>query len=75
MRLTRSPLLPRVRATLGSFAVGEFSDSQTRTPKDVALRTTRQAREANVDVLISCEGSSVVDFTKAVVLGVVYREC
>ncbi|MEE9146249.1 MAG: iron-containing alcohol dehydrogenase [Candidatus Tectomicrobia bacterium] len=66
--LTRSSLLPRVRETLGSSVVGEFSDSQAHTPKDVVLRAVHQAREANVDVLVSFGGSSVVDLAKAVAL-------
>lgn len=66
--LTSSPLLPRVRETLGSSVVGEFSDSRAHTPKQVVLRAARQAQEANVDVLVSFGGSSVIDLAKAIAL-------
>jgi alcohol dehydrogenase class IV len=67
--IARSPLLLRVKETIGEWLVGEFTESCEHTPRSIVLRAARRVEEAKpIGALISFGGSSVIDLTKGVAL-------
>ncbi len=59
-----------VRDAIGASVVGEFSDSEPHTPRELVLKAQAAVREARPDCLISFGGSTVIDTTKAVALAI-----
>lgn len=68
--LLGTDLLEKVKAACGIEVVGQFSESQPHTPREVVLKATRLARDARPDGLVSFGGSTVVDTAKGIALAV-----
>jgi len=66
--LLKSELLARVRDACAVEVVGQFSEAQPHTPREVVVAAAGQVRQAEPDGLISFGGSTVVDTTKGVAL-------
>lgn len=66
---TRTDLVRRIEALLGTRHVGTFAQARQHVPSRAVMEATRQAREAGADVLVSFGGGSSVDSAKLVALG------
>ncbi len=66
--LLPTDLLAKVKAACGVEIVGQFSESQPHTPREVVVKATRLALDARPDGLVSFGGSTVVDTGKGIAL-------
>ena len=66
--VTRSGILDEVRGPLADRVVATFDESCEHTPAPLVLEAAALAADAEVDVIVSVGGSSVVDLAKGVAL-------
>ena len=66
--LVHSDLLAKVRDACGVTIVGQFSETQPHTPREVVVTAAGLVRQADPDGLVSFGGSTVVDTAKGVAL-------
>jgi alcohol dehydrogenase len=65
--LVASDLLAQVKASCGVPVVGQFSEAQPHTPREVVVRAAGMLHDARPDGVVSFGGSTVVDTAKGAV--------
>ena len=65
---TKTDLVRKLEAVLGTRHVGTFSDTKQHVPSQGVMAAASAARESNADVLVSFGGGSPVDSAKLVAL-------
>ena len=58
----------KLRTTLGSKLVGQFSSIGAHTPREGVIAATKEVRDTSADILVTFGGGSITDGAKAVTL-------